>query len=243
VNISDNVGLDIESIQLYINDDLIEKDQYNFNKTNSILTFYWDTLDYNDGIYEVEVVAYDKQGNKSERKISVEIDNGLINWRKWGPWIIFLGVSIGISVSLYIFAEKKGKDVVEGIKERYAEKIKQEKTEKLDVMKKIKELEQEQHKKELTLHCKYCDSWFSSSKFDIVCPNCQRDEVYVAYNCINCGEWTHKNEPGTDYECSNCAGVKLVRRDKKEIKEILGSQKRKVLQEFNKKKDKYSLLD
>jgi DNA-directed RNA polymerase subunit RPC12/RpoP len=243
VNISDNIGLDLESIQLYINGERIEKTLYNFNKNNSILTFYWDTLDYNDGIYEVEVVAYDKQGNKSESKISVEIDNGLINWRKWGPWIIFLGVSIGISVSLYLFAEKKGKDVVDGIKERYAEKIKQEETKKLDAMKKIKELEQEQYKKELTLHCKYCDSWFSSSKFDIVCPNCQRDEVYVAYNCINCGKWTLKDKPSTDYKCPNCEGVKLVRRDKEEIEEILGSKKRKVLQEFNKKKDKFSLLD
>ncbi|TXT58067.1 MAG: conserved exported protein of unknown function [Promethearchaeota archaeon] len=242
INISDNIKLDTESIQLYLNDELIEKSQYTYDVNTSLLTFDWDTLDYDDGIYDVEVIAYDMQGNKAIKVVSVEIDNGFISWRKWGGWIIFLAASIGIAISLYLFAEKKGRDVVNNLRKKYTEKGKEKEKEKMGAIQKVKMLEKTQTTKELTLHCKFCDSWFSSPKFDIVCPNCNRDEIYVAYNCLNCGEWVYKDEPSNDYECPNCEGIKLVRRDKEEIQELLGDKKKKVLQDFDKKKDKFSLL-
>jgi len=106
----------------------------------------------------------------------------------------------------------------------------------------IERLEKTQAEKPLILHCKYCKSWFySDEKFDIICPNCKRDQVYAAYNCINCGKWYFKDRPGDDYYCEKC-NIKLLKQDK-EVMEDLINKKGKILKKYAKKKDKFSILD
>ncbi|MFX1350347.1 MAG: hypothetical protein ACFE92_16880, partial [Promethearchaeota archaeon] len=96
----------------------------------------------------------------------------------------------------------------------------------------------------LTLYCKSCRSWFYSSKFDILCPNCGYDQIYAAYLCENCNKWSWRDEPRENYYCKNktCEGVRLIRREKEEIQEIL-AQEGKVLKKFESKKKKFSILD
>jgi Zn finger protein HypA/HybF involved in hydrogenase expression len=101
----------------------------------------------------------------------------------------------------------------------------------------------EERRRPLTLYCRYCKSWFQSSKFDYICPHCEHDQIYVAYNCLNCGKWYFKNEPAQDYYCSNkkCEGVRLIRREKSEVEDILAKEGN-VLKTFKKKSKKFSVL-
>ena len=93
----------------------------------------------------------------------------------------------------------------------------------------------------LTLHCKFCGSWFESEKADYLCPICEHDQIFVAYNCMNCGKWYFKDEPREEYFCKNksCLGVRLVRRELNEVKEILGKDGI-YLRKFEHKDKKFS---
>jgi DNA-directed RNA polymerase subunit RPC12/RpoP len=106
----------------------------------------------------------------------------------------------------------------------------------------IKQLEKTQENKPLILHCKYCKSWYYSNKdFDIICPNCGRDQLYAAYNCINCEKWYFKDTPNEDYICNSC-NVKLLKQDKEMLQDLI-HEKGKILREYKKKKEDFSILD
>ena len=78
----------------------------------------------------------------------------------------------------------------------------------------------------------------------MICPICEHDQIYTAYNCSNCGKWSLKDEPRENYYCKNkrCEGVRLVRKEKEEIEEIL-AEEGKFPREFKSKKKKFSILD
>ena len=152
---------------------------------------------------------------------------------------------IVLGIVLYFIAEKKGKFWIEKIRETRAEKIRLGDIDKDHSIKRIELVEpDEEMKKPITLYCKYCRSWFTAEKFDIICPKCEHDQIYAAYNCLNCGKWWWKDEPGENYYCKNkgCEGIRLIRRDKKEIQELL-AQKGKILRKFEGKKKKFSILN
>lgn len=244
-NITDNKELDPARIYIYLNDKSVDRKKLMFNSTNGILKFKWDTTKYRDGDYEIRIVAFDKQGNRVEESIIVEVDNGLIDWRTWGPYIFLIIGAIIVGIVLYIISEKKGKIWFKKLRDSHAEKIRIKEIDKDQAIKRIELIEPEEEiKRPLTLYCKSCRSWFSSHKFDIMCPVCDHDQIFVAYLCENCRKWYFKDEPSEEYYCKNkkCEGIRLIRRDKEEIQEILAKDGI-LLREFDKKDKKFSILD
>jgi hypothetical protein len=243
-NISDNVELDESRINILLNNESVDRNKITYNSNTSILTFNWNTAKFNDGPYEIRIVAYDKEGNRSESFINVVVNNGRW-WLLWGPYIIMIGGIIIAAFVLFIIAEKKGKIWIQNIKNFRVEKIRLKNIDKDQVIKRIELIEHEEElKKPLTLYCKSCRSWFISNKYDIICPICEHDQIYAAYNCSNCGKWSLKDEPGENYYCQNkrCEGVRLVRKDKEEIEQIL-AEEGKIPREFESKQKKFSILD
>ncbi|MFW9876785.1 MAG: S8 family serine peptidase, partial [Candidatus Thorarchaeota archaeon] len=243
-NISDNNELDESRIYLFLNDKSIERSKLEFNSTTDILEFVWNSKSYNDGLYEIKVVVYDKAGNFAEDIIIVRVNN-FKWWNTWGPYIILITCVIILGFLLYLFTEKKGKVWIGKIRDTRAEKIRLSEIDKDQIIKRIELVEEdEETKRPLTVYCKYCRSWFFAKKFDIFCPNCGHDQIYAAYNCQNCGKWYLKGEPSNNYYCKRktCEGVRLIKREREDIQGIL-AQKGKVLRRFEKKRKKYSILD
>jgi hypothetical protein len=191
----------------------------------------------------VRFLIYDTEGNRAEKTIYVFVENGILNMRTWGPWILIIIGAIITGIVLFILAEKKGKPWVKKIQDLNAEKIRLKYIDKDQVIKRIEIIESEVNRP-LILHCKYCKAWFYSSKNKYICPICERDQLYIGYNCINCGKWYFKDDPDEDFYCKNskCAGVKLIKRELNEIKDILGNEGI-FLREYKLKKKGFSILD
>ena len=244
-NITDNVELDTSRIYIYLKDKSVDRQKLIFNSTTGILEFKWDTTKYRDGDYEIMIVAFDKEGNRAEQSIIVEVDNGFIDWRRWGPYIFLIIGVIIVGITLYIISEKKGKIWIEKVRDSHAEKVRIKAIDKGQAIKRIELIEpEEEMRKPLTLYCKSCRSWFSSKTFGIICPICDHDQIFAAYLCENCKKWYFKDEPSEKYYCKNkrCEGIRLIRRDKEEVQEILAKEGR-ILRKFDTKKKKFSILD
>ena len=288
VTITDNIGVDRSRIALYINDDSISKEDFDYNKESGILDYKWDTLQYEDGEYEIKVIAYDNERNRVEESIKVIVNNSFLYWlnltitgseeSKPEIWNIIIPITILITfpviIGYIVYIRKKRKNLwVQISKRRVIGDIKTKKIDREQILKKIKLLEPEEELKgPIILHCKFCQAWFyqQESKFDIMCPVCDHDQIYAAYNCMNCGKWIFKDEPKEDYFCPKCASyegikhdrkkkfkrfhrkekiinekesVRLIRREKSEIEEILANEG-KILREFKlKKKGKLDILN
>ena len=241
--ITDNNNIDTSRIYLYLNDKLVTDQGYDYDINTGIFTYIWDTTYSNDGIYELRIVAFDEEGNRAEQYINVSVENGFINWHTWTPWIIIIIGTIIVGIVMFVVAEKKGKIWIKRMKNNNVETLRIKDIDKDQVIKRIEIIESEYIKDyPLTLHCKYCGSWFESKKYDYICPVCEHDTLYVAYNCLNCNKWYFKDKPGDNYYCKKCEGVKLIPRDKEEIKEIL-AKKGYVLRKYEHKDKKFSILD
>jgi len=243
--ISDNKGLDSSRIYVLLNNKIIDKEMINFNLSTGLLSFLWDTTHQTDGNYKVIVRAYDMEGNLGEATLFVIIENGIFNMRMWGPWIILVIVALGLGIFIYFISEKKGKLGINKRHDLNAEKVRLKYIDKEQIKKRIELFESDDLVgRPLILHCKFCKSWFESKKFNFICPICGHDQIYAAYNCMNCGKWYYKDEPGDYYFCKTkkCEGIKLVRRELEEIKEVLGN-KGIYLRKFQQKKKKFSILD
>ncbi|MFX1495957.1 MAG: S8 family serine peptidase [Promethearchaeota archaeon] len=242
VYISDNNKLDNSRIYIYIDGNLIDRQLYSFDINTGILGFNWDTTYYSDGSHQIKVVAFDEEGNKVESSIGIFIQNGFFNWRSWGPWTLIIISIIIISFISYKIVKKRVRIRKKRIIDRQKLKIEQYEVEQLSKIKQI-DLEKE-IKLPLTLHCKYCKSWFESDKFDYICPICEHDQLYVAYYCTNCNNWYFKDEPSGNYYCKNkaCQGIRLVRRESEEVKDLLAKEGI-LLRKFKHKKNRFSILD
>ena len=243
-NITDNIELDESRIYILLNNKSVDIHRLTFNSTTNILEFNWNTAQYYDGIYEIRVVAYDEEGNKAESFIIVTVNN-MRWWQIWGPYIIIIIIAVIAGITIYVISEKKRRMWIDKIRTSRIEKLKIKDVDKNQVIKRIELIEHEEElKRPLTLYCKSCRSWFISTKFDIICPVCEHDQIYATYICSNCGKLHLKDEPGENYYCKNktCEGVRLIRREKEDIQELLAKEG-KVLREFKKKKKKFSILD
>ncbi len=241
--ITDNAKIDTSRIYLYLNDNLVVRQDYNYNETTGIFSYNWDTTYSIDGSYELKIIAFDEEGNRAEQFIIVIVENGFINWHNWGPWIIIIVGTVLIGIVLFILAEKKGKLWINRLRNINAEDLRIKDIDKDQVIKRIEIIESEfTQERLLTLHCKYCDSWFESKNFDYICPVCEHDTLYVAYNCLNCNKWYFKDDPADNYYCKKCKGVKLIPREKEEVKDILAKEGY-VLRKFEHKSKKFSILD
>jgi len=244
-NISDNIEIDENRINIYINDEMIDRSLLKFNKSTGVLSFEWDTTLYSDGTYLVMVVVYDTEGNRAELIVPVVVENGLLNFRTWGIWLLVIVCIIIVGILSYILAEKYGKFSFRHRRNTIAEKLRLKEIDKGQVIKRIEVIEtHEEHKNPLILYCKYCQSWFESSKFNMVCPKCDHDQIYVAYNCINCNKWYFKDEPGENFYCKDkkCKGVRLISREIEEVRNLL-KENGTFLRKFEYKSKKFSILD
>ena len=243
-NITDNVELDESRIYILLNNRSVDMNKLLYDSNSSKLEFKWNTNRFDDGKYELRVCAYDMQGNKGETFIMVRVNN-FHWWNTWGPYIILIATVVLVGIAVFIISEKKGKVWIEKIKNTRAEKIRLSDIDKDQTIKRIELVElEEELKRPLTLYCKSCKSWFSSEKYDIICPICEHDQIYAAYICENCGKLYLKEEPKENYYCKNknCEGVRLIRREKEDIQKILNKQS-KILRDFEIKKKKFSILD
>ncbi len=242
--ISDNIEVDETKLHIFLNDRSVESASISYNSSTNVLEYKWVTNRYNDGIYEVKIVVYDKTGNLDEEIIIVRVNN-MKWWSLWGPYIILIISAIVFGILIYIYMEKKGKIKFEKIREYQTEKIRLKDIDRDQIIKRIELIKlEEEIKRPLTLHCKYCKSWFSSESFDIICPICERDQIYAAYICQNCGRSYFKDEPSENYYCKNkiCGGVRLIRREKEDIQDLL-AKKGIFLRKFKKRIKKFSILD
>ncbi|NVM16605.1 MAG: S8 family serine peptidase [Candidatus Lokiarchaeota archaeon] len=243
--ISDNIELDSSRIYVYLNNKIVDVSLPYFNEETGVLMFNWDTTLYTDGQYQITLVAYDIEGNRAESSVSVIVENGLIDMRIWGPWLLVIIGVIIIGIVSYFIAEKKNKLWFKKSKTINAEKIRLNHIDKEQIIKRIELIEShEDQDKPIVLHCKYCGAWFESDKFNYYCPVCEHDQIFVAYNCISCGKWYFKDEPSNEFYCKNkrCKGVRLVKRDKEEVQNIL-SKEGIFLRKYEPKKRKFSILD
>ena len=243
-NVSDDVELDNSRIYIYINNQIVDRTLLNYDQATGILTFQWDTTLYKDGRYDIKVVTFDKEGNRGESSISVVVENGFIDLRTWGVWLIIIASVLTIGIISYFIAEKRGKFWIKNRKNSNAEKMRLKYIDRDQIIKRIELIEtKDEQQRPLILHCKYCGSWFESNKFHIICPVCEHDQIYVSYNCMNCGKWYFKDEPSYDYYCKNknCQGVRLIKREKEEIKYIL-NQEGKLLRKYEFKNKRFSIL-
>ena len=244
-NLSDNVELDDSRVYIYLNNKMVDRNLLDFNIETGLLSFNWDTPLYSNGQYQITIVAYDTEGNRAEASISVRVENGFINLRTWGPWLLIIASLIIIGVVVYYIAERRGNILFKNRKAINAEKIRLSQIDRDQAIKRIELIESyDEAGKPLTLHCKFCKSWFEADKFNYLCPVCDHDQIYLAYNCINCGKWYFKDDPSSQYYCKNknCKGIRLVRREKVEVQEIL-SKDGIFLRKYEPRKKKFSILD
>ncbi len=243
-NITDDVELDNSRMYIYINNQIVDRTLLNYDQTTGVLTFQWDTTLYRDGRYDIKVVVFDKEGNRGESSISVVVENGFIDLRTWGVWLLIIVSVLAIGIVSYFIAEKRGKVWNKNRKNSNVEKLRLKHIDKDQIIKRIELIEtKDEQQRPLILHCKYCRSWYESDKFNIICPVCEHDQIYVAYNCMNCGKWYFKDEPSDDYYCKNkkCQGVRLIKREKEEIKDILNKEG-KLLRKYEFKNKRFSIL-
>ncbi len=243
-SLSDNIELDESRIYIFLNNNSVDRNNLIFDNNMSILEFKWDTTQNQDGKYEIRIVAYDVEGNRGDTSILISVDN-LKWWQEWWPYIILIGLVVVGGIFLYFASEKGGKVWVRKIKNIRAEKIRLKNVDKDQIIKKIELIKQnDEFKRPLTLYCKSCKSWFVSSKFNIICPVCEHDQIYAAYSCEHCGRWWWKDEPGENYYCKNksCNGVRLIRKEKDDVQKLLAKEG-KFLRKFKIKENKHSILD
>jgi len=237
INISDDVELDNSRIFLYINNQIINPNSLNFNSEMGLLTYQWDTTLYSNGQHQIKVVAFDTEGNRAEYTMSVTVENGLMDLRTWGLVLILIAFGAIVVISSYLFVRYRRNKIAESNRLKIINK------DKID--KRIELIEtQEGLVRPLILHCKYCKSWFESNDFNYLCPVCNHDQIYAAYHCINCQKWYFKDEPSENYYCKNkkCESVRLVRREKEEIRTIL-NQNGTHLRKYDIRNRKFSILD
>ncbi len=230
--ITDDKDIDERRIDLYINQERVNRNLLNYSKSTGILEFEWDTRKYSDGNYTLMLIAFDEGNNRAESSIHVQVSNFLVNWIEWGIWVIIAIGSAAISFVIYYTINRRENIVSAKLRTLKAEKIRLSGIDKEQVIKRIKLITPEEElKRPLTLHCKACNSWYLSDEFDIICPTCGNDAIYASYNCMNCGKWFDKEEPREDYYCPKCEEVRLVRREGQEIEELLAKEG-KLLKEF-----------
>ena len=113
VKISDNDEIDDSRINIYIDDENVYGENFKFDEDSGILKYKWDTTQYENGEHEIKVIAYDDEGNKIEKTITVIVDNSLLNVKSWPQWTIFLiiGVTIGIISCIILIKNENFKKI------------------------------------------------------------------------------------------------------------------------------------
>jgi hypothetical protein len=206
INITDDRLLDFKKIQFWV-----DAKPKNFSYSNRIYLYTIDTTKYaNDYELEISTIAYDVQGNKAVKKLILVIANPLPEWQIW----LTVGIILAIS-SLFIVQSirnyKRSKLIASGdykpqpsLYERYVQNqfmIQKRKDEANMIIR----LSDKKYEKTLpwTLMCKSCKKWFKSPSFEIYCPICTKDSLYIAKKCYACNRWYFFEDEGT-HQCTRC---------------------------------------
>ena len=210
-------NLDFKLVELYINDDVV-----NATYENGTLHFAWVALNYEDGEYVIKVVVYDSEDNVAEASIMVVVDN-ISDWIEWLYPLIFIGVITCLLIILGLLIINRGekwRDKIKTKRRKREEEIRILQMEEEKIRKRVESLTEEELKERpYTYFCKNCKSWFVHKKYKWMCPSCNTDQLYLAYQCPLCKNWEFKDDPG-DYECKKCK-IRMAKLSKEEIKKEL----------------------
>ncbi|TXT67170.1 MAG: conserved exported protein of unknown function [Promethearchaeota archaeon] len=166
-------------------------------------------------------------------------------------WIFYIILAIAIVIGItiityysimYLSQTRERYLSKEKTKEPFLPKSLTKKETSSGTLRKMEELEATQSEKPLILHCKYCKAWYyTDQEYDLICPICKRDQIYVAYNCINCGKWYFEDTEKGDHYCDTC-NIKLFKQNPQNIEELIHN-KGKILQKYKRSEDQFSILD
>jgi hypothetical protein len=205
VIITDNMGLDEAKIEFWI-----DLQQINVTLIDGAFFHAWDTTTYSTRT-EVEfvVVAYDLQGNRVSAKIYVFADNSL------DPFWTYLFAVLGVAALVSLLVTNKyleRKRLKAGItRVGWRDRREQAKFEREIFESRTRQVLSSvdpvtEAARDWFLTCAACKKWFKSQKFDIWCPSCGRDEIYIAKYCPICDRWETFDDVGR-HECERCHTV------------------------------------
>lgn len=196
ISITDNGKVDFDRLELYV-------DGYktNFDLNESVIEFDFNSKNYEDLLeIEIAVVAYDKEGNRVTKKLVVTIDNRM----PWGYQLLIGLIAAGVLVLFIAYAKRKQERDPDsifavGIAAKYEEFQKKKLDNRLMIQEVLDTIDENVEKLiPMILTCKSCKRWFSSTKFDIYCPKCGQDAIYVAKECPLCERYYLFEMPGKD---------------------------------------------
>ena len=198
VLISDNIAVNMSRTEIYIDGLPVE-----FTTNNSIIEIEFDTTIFED-LYDLEiaVVAFDMEGNRLTKKLVVVVDNRV----PWWIGALIASLAIASLFALNVYAKKvKVRDrnsiFAVGLFSKYEEWQRKKSTQRQHTIDVLDSLDKKVEAMiPMKLHCKSCKKWFSSNKFDIYCPSCGKDAIYIAKECPFCEKYYFFDLPGK-HEC------------------------------------------
>jgi hypothetical protein len=208
--ISDNFGLNLNKTQFFVNGKLM-----NMNLTQiTTWNFTIDTKQYENGKkLELSTIVFDNQGNRAVKKVIFIIDNPKETWEILLPWIISAAI---IVIVAFVYMDKKARKkyisyqdqsaATASFWDQLAQRRQLAKYHKEEVKAVLANVDRKWERAQpYFIHCKHCKKWFKSPEFDIYCPTCAKDALYIAKKCPVCAEWRLFEDEGVHY----CMGCKL----------------------------------
>ncbi len=204
--ISDESQIDHDLVQIWFNEQEIIPE-----RNNNTYYYWWNTDDFDNGEMEITILVYDVIGNKNNIRISVYIENPNNPWN----FVLYGGLILGtLALFGYLLYRKQKRNhlINEGklvptpsklelfqIARRQRHKIKEE-------LQLIAENTDPQWEKaqNFQLHCSNCKVDFRSPKYEIFCPECQKDQLKIAKFCPVCEKWNYYEEEAHIHKCRKC---------------------------------------
>ncbi|WP_457917339.1 S8 family serine peptidase [Candidatus Lokiarchaeum ossiferum] len=224
--ILDDSSIDNSRTEFWINNNLYEVDIID----NKII-YSLDTTEFENGEkIEIICVVVDIQGNREVEKIVVEVHNPISTL---GIVMISAGIAlIGIMVGAKILHERKIKkkllagEIIKSLSmiERYNQR-KFEKNQNFQEAEIISSQTDPNWEKDqpYKLYCKKCKKYYLAPDFEIFCPSCKKDNLFIAKFCPACKKWSYFDEESTGHKCKSCE-LLLLKDFSKAKQEIISSR-------------------
>jgi hypothetical protein len=222
IEITDNMGLNPDRLKFYVDGKLIP-----VTIIDGYIYYTIDSSKYENGyIIEIVTMAYDLQENRLTKKLLLEVDNPPPTWVLG---LFYGGISLGILfiVGFGIQKWKIKQLMAKGDyrpKPSWRDRLEENQFKKQRIAAETRAILNRYDKKwekdqPMTLYCTKCKKWFNSPGFEIYCPVCDNDSLYLAKYCPICDKWRYFEAEGLN-KCKKCNIVLLKDFDKARI-EIL----------------------
>jgi serine protease AprX len=206
VVLSDNMGLDLERIQFYFEGDMVP-----VSLIDGVIYFTVDTKKFENGhLMEFVTIAYDLQNNRVTKKLILEIANPP---DPWIMWLMYSGIGLGIAfVGVTIVRQIRIKKLMASgdyrPKPSWRDRLEENQFKRQRLVAETHAILRQYDKKweraqPFRLFCKKCGTWFKSPEFEIYCPLCDHDSLYLAKHCPICDTWKFFEEEGV-HQCKKC---------------------------------------